>query len=131
MNKEIVENYADSVWNKKDLNVIDQIIHEKTLIHSLLGNYYGPNAMKQVVQAWLKGFPDLQVKNIGTFTDDDKVALQWEAFGTHQGEFKGIAPSGNAVSYSGVTIYRISEGKIIEYWAYLDMQHLLDQIHKK
>jgi len=32
------------------------------------------------------------------------------------------------VSYSGVTVYRIKNGQIIEYWAYLDMQYMLSQI---
>lgn len=39
-----------------------------------------------------------------------------------------IESSGKLVSYSGVTVYRIKNSQIVEYWAYLDMQHLLSQI---
>jgi steroid delta-isomerase-like uncharacterized protein len=128
MQKEIAESYANAVWNEKDLSVIDSLIHPSALIHSLLGNFHGPEDMKKIVGSWLKSFPDLKVKHLATIQEGNKVVIQWEAKGTHQGEFKDIAPSGKSVAYSGVTIYRIQEGKIIEYWAYVDMQHLLNQI---
>lgn len=84
--------------------------------------------MKEVVQAWLKGFPDLSVKNELIIAENDLVSIQWSAKGTHKGEFKGKKPTGKPVSYSGVIVYRIKNSQIVEYWAYLDMQHLLSQI---
>ena len=126
--KRIAEEYANTVWNAKEISVIDRLIHNDILIHSLLGDFRGIQAMKDVVQAWLKGFPDLLVKNELIICENDLVSIQWNAKGTHNGEFKGRKPTGNPVSYSGVTVYRIKDSKIIEYWAYLDMQHLLSQI---
>lgn len=126
--KNIAEEYADRIWNKKDLSVIEDLLHPKITIHSLLGDYHGQDAMKNVVKAWLTGFPDLSVKNIATVCEGDLVVIQWQANGTHQGEFKNIKPTGKPVIYQGVTIYRINDNKITEYWAYLDMQHLLSQI---
>lgn len=126
--KVIAEEYANAVWNSKDMNIIDQFIHPDVLIHSLLGDFHGSTAMKEVVQTWLKGFPDLQIENNLIIAENDLVSIQWEAKGTHRGEFKGIKPTGKPVYYSGVTIYRIKNDKIIEYWAYLDMHHLLNQL---
>ncbi len=126
--KEIAEEYAHTVWNAKEIDVIDRLIDKDVLIHSLLGDFRGTQAMKEVVQAWLKGFPDLSVKNELIIFENDLVSIQWSAKGTHKGEFKGKKPTGKPVSYSGVTVYRIKNGQIIEYWAYLDMQHLLSQI---
>lgn len=54
--------------------------------------------------------------------------IQWRAQGTQSGEFKGIKPTGKSISYEGVTIYKIFHNKITEYWAYLDKDHLLNQI---
>ena len=45
-----------------------------------------------------------------------------------KGEFKGKKSTGKPVSYSGVTVSRIKNNQIFEYWAYLDMQRLLSQI---
>lgn len=126
--KKLVEIYAHRIWDEKDLRAIDELIHQKCVIHSLLGDFYGPKAMKNVVEAWLNGFPDLVVKNKSVICEQDLVVIQWQAHGTHQGEFKGIKPTGKSISYAGVTIYRVHQDKIVEYWAYLDMKHLLDQI---
>lgn len=128
LSKEIAEAYANQVWNDKEISAIDRFVHHDAVIHSLLGDYQGTKAMKEVVQAWLKGFPDLRVNNENIISENDLVSIQWQARGTHKGEFKGKKPTGKPVAYSGVTVYRIKNGQIMEYWAYLDMQHLLSQI---
>lgn len=127
-NKHVAETYSRRIWDDKDLSVIDELLHAKIVIHSLLGDFHGKEPMKKVVQAWIAGFPDLVVKNDSVISERDLVMIQWHAQGTHQGEFKGIKPTGKSVSYVGVTLYRIDESKILEYSAYLDMQHLLNQI---
>ena len=126
--RKIAEDYANTIWNQKEISAIDRLVHKDVLIHSLLGNFRGTQAMKEVVQAWLKGFPDLSVKNELIISENDLVSIQWRAKGTHRGEFKGRKPTGKSVSYGGVTVYRIKNDQIVEYWAYLDMQHLLSQI---
>jgi predicted ester cyclase/N-acetylglutamate synthase-like GNAT family acetyltransferase len=126
--KAIAEEYAHRIWDKKDLSAIADLLHPNIVIHSLLGDFHGPEAMRNVVQAWLAGFPDLIVTNISTICERDLATIQWQARGMHQGAFKGIKPTDKPVSYAGVTIYRIHESKITEYWAYLDMQHLLQQL---
>ncbi|MBA3604136.1 MAG: ester cyclase [Parachlamydiaceae bacterium] len=128
--KSIAEEYAHRIWNKKDMSVIDDLLHPKIVIHSLLGDYQGTEPMKKVVEAWLNAFPDLVVKNNSVICEQDLVVIQWQAQGTHLWEFKGIQATGLPVAYEGVTIYKICTSKIIEYWAYLDMQHLLHQIKK-
>jgi steroid delta-isomerase-like uncharacterized protein len=128
--KQIAESYTHRIWNEKDLSAIDDLIHKDAVAHSPLGNFHGQEAMKKIARTWLMGFPDLVVKNIATICEGDLVVIQWQAEGSHQGEFKGINPTGKQVSYAGVTIYRIKEGKIVEYWAYTDMQHLLEQLRK-
>lgn len=126
--KTIAETYARLLWDSKETSVIDEFIDEDVIIHSLLGDFHGKNAMKQVVEAWLKAFPDLKVENFQVIAENDLVTIQWNAKGTHLGEFKDRKPTGKKVSYSGATVYRINNGKISEYWAYIDMQNLLAQI---
>lgn len=128
MNKALAEQYAHTIWNQKDILIIDQLLHPEIVIHSLLGKFYGRQAMKDVVQAWLDAFPDLVVTTLSILAETDKVMIQWKAQGTHQGVFKGIQPTGKPVNYEGVTIYRIQSQQIVEYWAYLDMQYLFHQI---
>jgi predicted ester cyclase len=68
--------------------------------------------MKTVVQAWLKGFPDLNASTDHVICENDLASIQWRANGTHLGEFKGRNPAKKTVSYGGATVYRIKDGKI-------------------
>lgn len=126
--KSIANEYAKKIWNDKEIDAIDTFVHPDVVIHSLLGDFHGCHAMKNVVQAWLRGFPDLRITNDSVIAENDMVSVQWSAAGTHRGEFKGRLPTDHKVSYRGVTVFRIKNGMIIEYWAYLDMLHLLSQI---
>jgi predicted ester cyclase len=132
--KTLIENYMNDVWNKKALESVSKTFHSNATIHSALGSTtHGPHSMShsmlEIVQKWLLVFPDLKVTLLHTIAENDLVVSQWEAHGTHQGEFKGIAPSHRSVKYSGVSIYRVTADKVIEYWSYIDMQSILLQIH--
>lgn len=124
----VAEQYANRIWGKRDLSAINELLYPEVIIHSSFGDFQGPETMKTVVEAWLTGFPDLIVKNKALISEGDLIVIHWQAYGTHRGKFKDIPPTGKPISYAGVTIYRIKNDKIIEYWAYLDMQHLLNQI---
>lgn len=126
--KQLAEEYSSRIWNKKDFTAIQDLLDPEIVIHSLLGDYHGQEAMKKVVDSWLKAFPDLIVTNKNVIAESDLVVIQWGAQGTHRGEFKNIKPTGKQVSYEGVSIYKIKDHKIVEYWGYLDMQHLFNQI---
>lgn len=84
--KEIAEKYANQVWNDRQISAVDKFLHQDAVIHSLLGEYHGTKAMKEVIQAWLNGFPDLRVDNDIIISEDDLVSIQWQAKGTHSGE---------------------------------------------
>lgn len=127
-NRAVVEKYAHQLWNEKNLHAIDEFLAEDVIIHSPLGGFKGKSSMREIVNKWLTAFPDLSMENKGVLSDGDDVALHWAAKGTHKGEFRGKKPTGKKVAYSGVTIYRVKDGKIKEYWAYIDMQHLADQL---
>lgn len=128
LHQSIAEEYAHRIWELKDLSAIDSLLDSGIVIHSSLGTFHGREEMRRVVHAWMSAFPDLKVVNISALIQGDRTAIQWKAQGTHQGTFKGIPPTGKKVAYEGLTLYRIQEGKIVEYWAYLDMQHLIQQL---
>lgn len=74
------------------------------------------------------GFPD------GTITIDDivaegeKVAVRGICSGTHKGEFEGLPPTGKgmAIQYHGM--FRIVNGKIVEFWEIDDMMTMMQQL---
>jgi len=60
--------------------------------------------------------------------EGDKVVARWTSFGTHNGDFMGISPTGKQVTTSGITIFRLQDGKIVEEWSESDMLGMLQQV---
>lgn len=130
-NKQIIETFSRRLWDDKDLTAIDEFMVDDAVIHSPLNTTTGTITMKEVVQKWLTAFPDLMVKSHDIIAEDNKVVWCWEASGTHLGSFFDTSPSHQEVQYSGVTIYTLNnQGKIIEYWALVDMHAIMRQLMK-
>jgi len=75
-----------------------------------------------------RAFPDYHGTNEIQIAEGDMVANHFVFYGTHRGEFMGIAPTGREVRFTGLTIDRVVDGKIIENWIEGDLEDLLQQI---
>jgi predicted ester cyclase len=60
--------------------------------------------------------------------EGDKVVARWRSRATHQGDYMGIPPTGKEVEFTGISFYRIEEGKIAESWTVKDQLGLMRQI---
>jgi len=60
--------------------------------------------------------PDGKLTIDDIFAAGDKVAVRFTHAGTHQGDFFGIPASNRTVTITAIEIYRLSGGKIAEYW---------------
>ncbi len=65
-------------------------------------------------------FPDFELRSEDVIAEGDKVAVRWTARGTHRGEFLGVAPTCKGLTWTGVTIFRIGVGRIVEGWWTVD-----------
>jgi steroid delta-isomerase-like uncharacterized protein len=79
------------------------------------------------VERFLTGLPDLSFEVDDTITEKDKLVVYWTITGTHRGEFLGVPPTNKKVSFSGITINQIRDGKIIESTVIWDGLGLLEQ----
>ena len=70
----------------------------------------------------------------GQFTIEDliaegeKVVLRYTYRGTYQGEWRGLPPTGKAVTFTGTVTYRIVDGKAVEAWQNADNLSVLRQL---
>lgn len=60
--------------------------------------------------------------------EDDKVVTRWTMRGTHQGEFRGITPTGKQITVTGIGIFRFSNGKVVESWDTFDQLGMMRQL---
>ena len=125
-NRVVVLKYAQSVWNERQYDVVDEVISEKYQHHSL--GYGGPKAIKEDIAGIHRVFPDAEWEFHDTIAEGDKVTLRFSFRGTHEGSFLGIEPTGKRVDINAIAIYRLEDSKIIEEWAVLDFYTLMKQV---
>jgi steroid delta-isomerase-like uncharacterized protein len=130
-NKELVRRYIDAVDENQsgDWSIIDEYLAEDFVAHNppLPGVSLDRDGMKQAAEIFRQATPGrheipLQV------AEGDLVASYIVGRGVHTGEILGIPASGNDVETAGITVHRIRDGKIVEYWSVVDMARVLQQV---
>ena len=129
-NKALVRRIFEEVWNAGNLDVFDETIAADYVLHdpSVPEDVIGVDGIKGLASAFLRAFPDLRFFIEDQVAEGDKVATRWTSSATHEGELMGIAPTGNRTRVSGVTVGRVSGGKLAEDWNNWDTLGLMRQI---
>jgi predicted ester cyclase len=70
--------------------------------------------LKQTIGGLLAAFPDIRSYEDDLVADGEAVAVRRTMRGTHRGAFMGIAATGKAVTFTGIWLARLSEGKLAE-----------------
>jgi predicted ester cyclase len=76
----------------------------------------------------VEGFPDLRLAVEDAVGEGDLVAQRVLFQGTHSGMFQGLPPTNKTVSFSGLELNRIVDGKVVEHWFQLDALGMLQQL---
>jgi steroid delta-isomerase-like uncharacterized protein len=127
-NAAIIQNLFTHGLNNCDLSVIRDLLRDSTYHLPLVGELKG-EALVQFFDALFTAFPDLERKAEDQMTDGmQHVVTRWTMTGTHQGEFLGIAPTGKRISITGISIHRISNGRIVQEWHEWDSLGLMQQL---
>jgi predicted ester cyclase len=122
-NKAIVRRWNEELWTG------NQAIFEECLAPNCLFHRTGSQEeLKKNVNEFRQAFPDAHGTIEDLIAEGDKVVTRWTVHGTHQGALWGAAPTGKQVTYTGMTINRMAEGKIVEDWYEGDVLGLLHQI---
>ena len=130
-NKDIIIAYSKALWNDRNLSVIEQTVAPHAQIHSPFNTtVQGSDTMHDIVEKWLSAFPDLTIKWEEFIAEGNKVVSRWSASGTHLGSFFDTKPTYREVRYTGMTIYHLNEGQIVDYRALVDVHAILSQLEE-
>ena len=88
----------------------------------------GVAGLRDHYKGLLKGFPDMRIEIDDIIADGEKVAHRFMFFGTHKGEFLGLAPTGKQARAAGVHIHLFQGGHAVEVWQILDTFAFLSEI---
>jgi serine phosphatase RsbU (regulator of sigma subunit) len=117
-NKAIFRRYIEEVWNHGRLELADEIF-DRYLAHPADGPTLerGPEDVKRFVGEIRSAFPDFRISIDDQIAEGDKVMVHATIRGTHEREFRGMAPTGKQIEEKGFSVFRFSpEGKVVESW---------------
>ncbi len=127
-NKAVIRRYIEEVWSSGNLEAADEIVDEAFIFRGPIRELEGRDAFKQFVAGIHAAIPDIHFTIEDSVAERDEVAFRWTMTGTHTGELMGIAGTGRHFTVSGVTIARLSGGKMAEVWLYWDRLSLMQQL---
>jgi predicted ester cyclase len=90
--------------------------------------YTDAESMRQGIAMRRNSSPGMQITSDDERAVEDKVISHWTICGTHQDEERGIPATGKEAIWSGITIFRLSGGKIAEFWTQVDRLGLMKQL---
>ncbi|MHA2161334.1 MAG: ester cyclase [Candidatus Thorarchaeota archaeon] len=101
--------------NSQNLDLLDDLLvpdykNPQLRVHSL-------EDLKQILRRQYKGVPDVHRTIEDIIADENSVWIKVKITGTHTGEYRGLAPTGEKFVMEAVPRYRIVDGKIVEGWS--------------
>jgi predicted ester cyclase len=118
-NKNVIRRLLEEV-DRGNLDVIDAcyaagyVDRTPSPIRSLAA---GRDGVRQAFALFQQAFPDTRHTIEDLVAEGDRLAARISARGTHTGDLFGHAPTGKVVTLTGITIYRLVDGQIVERWA--------------
>jgi len=123
-----LERMAECV-NTGNLEALDEVVDADAIDHDPAPDQgRGPQGFKDFFGTLRTAFPDLELAPVTVVADDDHVAMAYTITGTHEGEFMGIAATGERFSARGCEIVKFRDAKVIERWGSSDEMGIMTQL---
>lgn len=126
--KVIVDLYMNDFWSQGKLELKDKLLTPDFVFTSPSQVVEGSEAVAGYLSYLRSAFPDLHFTTHDTIIEEDRAACIWTLHGTQEQEFMGFPAQGQKVALPGVSILKISEGRLSRARTYWDRQTLLEQL---
>ncbi len=104
-NKEKVRRFMEEAFGQNKPELLDDLLDPSFVRYDPYiesGEVRGTQTVKDNIVWFRNAFPDLSCTVEEQVAEDDKVVSRWTLRGTHQGEFFGVAASGERVEMRGI-----------------------------
>ena len=128
-NKALIRRLVET-FNKHDVTLWDEFIAPDFVDYDI--PLQGLDKFKQFETSFINGFPDYHETIEDIIAEGDTVWLHFKVMGTHTGEWNlfgvPLPPTDKKITYMGVGIWRIVNGKVVERKSVRDMLFFLTQL---
>ena len=129
-NGAVVRRFIDEVFNRGDFSTAREVLAADYVHHdpATAEQGSGIEGLQKMVDFYRQAFPDFSVQLDDQIVAGDKVVERWTGRGTHRGALMGAAATGKTITATGISIHRLSGGKIAETWTIFDTATMLRQV---
>jgi steroid delta-isomerase-like uncharacterized protein len=131
-NKALIRRWFDQVWNRGRAEAIPEMFAADGIAHGLSDDpahpLRGPEGFGPFHDQFRGAFPNIEVVVEEQIAEGDLVATRCSVRGRHTGDHLGFAATNSPVEFTGITITRIKDGKIVEAWNNFDFMKMYKQL---
>ncbi len=126
-NQAVIRHFYE-LLNTGKLDQIDQLFTGDYVDHNPQVPMPNLMGLKQLLGMVTTAFPDFHLTVEDMIDEGNKVVARLILRGTHHGPFMGIPPTGKQATATGLSIFRVADGKIAEEWFLFDALGLMQQL---
>lgn len=129
-NKDIVRRYQ-SAFLAGRVAELDELIAPDYVDHvQYPGHKSDKEGLEEMAAGTKSAFSGERYEQQEFFAEGDRVIQRWRMRAKHTGPeaFLGVEPTGKEVTFTGIDIFRIADGKIVEHWSEMDLLGPLQQL---
>jgi steroid delta-isomerase-like uncharacterized protein len=131
-NKAIVRRYLEELFTHHNLAIVDELVASHYVNHQVdFDSSYGRDIEKHAATANRTIFPDHRISIHDMIAEADRVMARVTMAGTQHGEVQtpigGIPATGKYMTFEGILIFRVAEGKLTESWGVFDSMRAMQQ----
>jgi predicted ester cyclase len=114
--------WHEEVINNRNPDALREILAPE-VVHHAAGGY--PELLDEagvtaMMGDFLAAFPDLRYEFDFFVVEGDLVVERYTASGTQEGRLGPLPPSGRRATWTGINVFRIDCGRIVEVWSEVD-----------
>lgn len=126
-NEDLVRQYLNA-FNDRDRDALSDLLADDVVHHGAPEEITDFDEFVEYLDANFDAFSDYSGTTDDLIAGDEAVTVRYRVRGTHEGEYRGIEPTGEDVEWTGIAIYRIEDDEIAEVWLEEDRLGLLRQL---
>jgi steroid delta-isomerase-like uncharacterized protein len=127
--KVLVGRCFGELWGEGQLDVADEIMSPDYVCHAPgARDLQGREALKELVGAYRRGFPQLQIEVRNQLAEGDRVVTEFDMHGDHTGKWMGVPATKRPMTLSCCAFSRVADGMIAEQWFEWERRKLLEQL---
>jgi len=127
-----LEKWFEEVWNKGRVEAIDEMTNLDARTYGLEHpdgtEVNGRQAFKVFHKQLCSSFTDIHIDVTHTVTEGDMTMARCVVTGTHSGDGLGILATGKRITFSGMCLARLKDGKLAEAWNNFDLGTMYRQL---